>query len=292
MQEHINKLKKHRNALYAVVFILLVFQTIAFISLSSQISNLNSSLNAAKTSIQENRQYTQDIVSSTASQFGQQLQQLSGQFSASLSAQQANFNEQISMLKSSEGDFSGVIESSLKGVVSIASDNSLGSGFIIDSSGYIVTNAHVITNVNNVKVGFYDGSVITAKVIGLDSKRDIVLLKVDGSNYHALRLTNSDDAQIGEKVIAIGNPYGLSFTVTEGIISALNRVGPNGLAEYIQTDVSLNPGNSGGPLIDTSGEVLGVNNFKVGTGDSLGFALESNTIRNVVNSIANKTLIQ
>ena len=97
--------------------------------------------------------------------------------------------------------------------------------------------------------------------------------------------------QVGNKVIAIGNPLGLSFTVTEGIISGLNREGPNGLEEYIQTDVSLNPGNSGGPLIDTNGHVIGVNNFKVGDAESLGFALESAALKNAVLEMSNSTVV-
>ena len=101
------------------------------------------------------------------------------------------------------------------------------------------------------------------------------------------KLADSDDVVVGEKVIAIGNPLGLSYTVTEGIVSAVNREGPNGLKDYIQTDVTLNPGNSGGPLINRDGEVIGVANFKVGGAEALGFALESNVVRETVNRIAN-----
>jgi serine protease Do len=114
---------------------------------------------------------------------------------------------------------------------------------------------------------------------------------VDGK-YNTLSLANSDQLQVGKKVIAIGNPYGLSFSVTEGIISAIDRTGPNGKAEYIQTDVSLNPGNSGGPLIDTQGKVVGINNFKVSSAESLGFALESNSLKQILNKIANSTLVK
>ena len=119
-----------------------------------------------------------------------------------------------------------------------------------------------------------------------------MLLKIDGGGYDYLELGNSDDLQIGKKVIAIGNPLGLSFTVTEGIVSALHREGPNGLREYIQTDVSLNPGNSGGPLINTQGQAVGMNNFKIGGADSLGFALESNAIKETVNAILQNNLSQ
>ena len=102
---------------------------------------------------------------------------------------------------------------------------------------------------------------------------------------------DSDDVQVGEKVIAIGNPLGLSFTVTGGIISAVDRIGPNGLDVYIQTDAALNPGNSGGPLINKEGKVIGINNFKAGgESENIGFALESNYIIDAVNDIALKEI--
>lgn len=118
---------------------------------------------------------------------------------------------------------------------------------------------------------------------------DIALLKIDGT-YTPLTLANSDNINIGEKVIAIGNPLGLQFSVTEGIVSGINRPGANGLNYYIQTDAALNPGNSGGPLIDVQGKVIGINNFKIGAGESLGFALESNYIKQTVNSISQQAL--
>ena len=123
---------------------------------------------------------------------------------------------------------------------------------------------------------------------------DLALLKIDGS-YERIRLGNSNNVQAGEKVIAIGNPLGLQFSVSQGIVSAIHREGPNGLEAYIQTDAALNPGNSGGPLINKEGRVIGINNCKVGGSESLGFALESNFIKEGINEIAlislNQTLI-
>ena len=113
---------------------------------------------------------------------------------------------------------------------------------------------------------------------------DVALLKIEG-DYNSLIFDDSDDVRIGEKGIAIGNPLGLSFSVSEGIVSALNREGSNGLKIYIQTDASLNPGNSGGPLIGTDGKVIGINNFKA-RGENLGFALESDYIKQSVNEIS------
>jgi len=125
--------------------------------------------------------------------------------------------------------------------------------------------------------------------VGYDAKLDIALLKIEG-DYREIELGDSDDVQVGEKVIAIGNPLGLQFSVSEGIVSATDREGSNGLEAYIQTDAALNPGNSGGPLINKQGEVIGINNFKVGSSESLGFALESNYIKEAVNGISQEQL--
>jgi len=130
-----------------------------------------------------------------------------------------------------------------------------------------------------------------AEVIGFNWISDVAVIKIEGKHPY-LELADSDNLKPGSKVIAIGNPLGLSFTVTEGIVSAVKRVGPNSKAEYIQTDVSLNPGNSGGPLIDVNGKVVGINNFKIGEAENLGFALESNALKNYVNEIVNSTLIK
>ena len=129
-----------------------------------------------------------------------------------------------------------------------------------------------------------------AQLIGSDANADIAVLKISGT-ISAFDLADSDEVQIGEKVIAIGNPLGLSFTVTEGIVSALHREGPNGLDSYIQTDVTLNPGNSGGPLVNKDGHVIAMANFKVGGAEALGFGLESNTLRKTTNEIVGMDII-
>ena len=198
--------------------------------------------------------------------------------------------QQIDLLKVSAGeDFSGIIESSISSVMIIRTDSGQGAGFVISNEGYIVTNAHVLADdsghlATGIHAINYEGNRIELEFIGYDNDLDIALLKAEG-NYDALDLGNSDDIKIGEKVIAIGNPYGLVFSVSEGIISGVHREGPNGLRAYLQIDAALNPGNSGGPLIDKSGNVIGMNNFKITGGENLGFALESNYIEDAVNDI-------
>ncbi|MEK6757572.1 MAG: trypsin-like peptidase domain-containing protein [Nanoarchaeota archaeon] len=210
----------------------------------------------------------------------------------SLDSQLGTIDKEFNVLKAStSADFSGIIEDAIQSVVTIRTDISQGTGFIIDSEGYVVTNYHVVDGAKSAGVYTYDGKSHLVSLIGFDKNLDVALLKIEG-NYDAFELANSNQIQIGEKVIAIGNPLGLQFSVSEGIISAVHRPGPSGENVYIQTDTALNPGNSGGPLINTEGKVVGINNFKVGGGESLGFALESNTIEETINNIAMGTLNQ
>ncbi|MBS3071636.1 trypsin-like peptidase domain-containing protein [Candidatus Pacearchaeota archaeon] len=276
--------KTHRNVLYGIVVILIVFQTVSFTVLSLQISKLNIELESTSANL--------------SSQFNSRLESNDANYRAefkaigeTLAQQKADIKQEINLIKSSQEDFSGIIEDSVRSIVSVATDKSVGSGFVVNSEGYILTNQHVIADATKISVLTYDREILSAKLIASDEKKDVALLKVS-ENIEALELADSSNLQVGKKVIAIGNPYGLSFTVTEGIISALDRSGPGGNNIYIQTDVSLNPGNSGGPLIDTEGKVIGINNFKVGgEAEGLGFALESNEIKLVINQLTNQTII-
>ena len=204
---------------------------------------------------------------------------------------------EMNLLKASAGeDFSGIFEDAVKSVVTITTDSAQGPGFIISDDGYVVTNAHVLADefgslATGIKAITYQKGTIDTQFIGYNQNLDIALLKIPG-DYEPLKFADSDDIQVGEKVIAIGNPLGLPFSVSEGIISAIHREGINGIEAYIQTTAALNFGNSGGPLINTEGKVIGINNFKVGEAESLGFALESNYIKETVNEIAQSALNQ
>ncbi len=153
-------------------------------------------------------------------------------------------------------------------------ERSLGSGFIISKEGYILTNDHVVSGADDIKVKLSDGRTFTASVKGLDPKLDLALLKIDtGEALPVAKLGDSDQLQIGEWVMAIGNPFGLEQTVTVGIVSAKGRViGAGPYDDFIQTDASINPGNSGGPLFNTRGEVVGINTAIVAGGQGIGFA--------------------
>ena len=203
----------------------------------------------------------------------------------------SSLNKQIDQVKAqTSADFSDIIEESIPSVVTIKTDVAQGTGFIIHKDGYIVTNAHVLSGAKFANAITYEQEILPMDLIGYNQELDIALLKIEGG-YTPLKLGDSDKVDVGERVIAIGNPLGLSFSVTEGIVSAVNRDAGQGIPAYIQTDAALNPGNSGGPLIDVEGEVIGINNFKV-TGDNIGFALESNYIKSILNDISQENLNQ
>ncbi|MBS3136038.1 trypsin-like peptidase domain-containing protein [Candidatus Woesearchaeota archaeon] len=188
---------------------------------------------------------------------------------------------ELKSVKVQGNDFSAITDEVIRSVVRITSGNSQGSGVIIGNGSLIVTNMHVIGSASSIKISTYEKDTYSADLLAYDSNLDLSLLKID-SMLEPLEFGDSDSLKQGERVIAIGNPAGLSFTVTEGIVSSLHRTGPNGLPIYIQTDVPINPGNSGGPLINIHGEIVGLNNFKVAGLESLGFAIESNSVEEFV----------
>lgn len=199
-------------------------------------------------------------------------------------------DKQFEELKNSAGeDFSEIIEDSIPSVVTVKTNVGQGTGFIITRDGFIITNAHVLSGGKTVETLNYEQEEIKTSFIGYNAELDLALLKITGE-YIPLKLADSDNVNIGEKVIAIGNPLGLQFSVSQGIVSGVHRTGPTGLEAYIQTDAALNPGNSGGPLINSAGRVIGINNFKSSEGESLGFALEANYIKKIVNEIAQEEL--
>ena len=161
---------------------------------------------------------------------------------------------------------------------------SLGSGFIIDKDGYIVTNNHVIDNADKIVVILNDEKEFEAQIIGRDKNTDLALIKIESNhNLPVLRFGDSDALKVGQWVVAIGNPFGLEQTVTAGIVSAKGRViGSGPYDDFIQTDASINPGNSGGPLLNMEGEVVGINTAIVAGGQGIGFAIPVNLAKNII----------
>ena len=199
--------------------------------------------------------------------------------------------DELKSIKVKSKDFTAIIDDVLQSVVSVGTDKGLGSGAVIDNGGFIVTNFHVVNGAKIIRILTYGGEIYDAALIGYNDVVDIAVLKVN-AELKNLKFGNSDDVQVGERVIALGNPAGLSFTVTEGIVSAVHRIGPNNLKIYLQTDVPINPGNSGGPLVDANSRIIGINNFKIGGFEGLGFAVESNVVEQIAGGIIDKYLQQ
>jgi len=170
---------------------------------------------------------------------------------------------------------------------------SIGSGVIVDArNGYILTNHHVIRRADQIVVRLKDRRIVRARVVGSDAGTDIAVLQIKAAGLVGLPLGNSDRLRVGDYVLAIGNPFGLGQTVTMGIVSAMGRSGlsPRGYENYIQTDATIHPGNSGGPLIDLRGRIVGINAAIIGrrgskTGIGIGFAIPSNMARRVMTQI-------
>ena len=171
-------------------------------------------------------------------------------------------------------------------------EHGLGSGVIISPDGYIVTNNHVIENATDIHVTMKDRQVMRAKLIGADPLTDLAVIKINGTNLPSVPFGDSTKLEPGQTVLAFGNPYGFRFTVTRGIVSALNRPNPETdrrkPGEFIQTDAAINPGNSGGPLVDARGQVIGINTFLIsGTGSfsGMGFAIPTQIVKPTVDAL-------
>ncbi|GLI37930.1 DegQ family serine endoprotease [Geobacter hydrogenophilus] len=170
-------------------------------------------------------------------------------------------------------------------------DKSLGSGFIINKSGYIVTNDHVVRDAETIKVKLSNENVYDGRVVGSDPKTDIAVIKIDAKeDLPVAVLADSDKLQVGQWAIAIGNPFGLDRTVTVGVVSATGRsnMGIETYEDFIQTDASINPGNSGGPLLNVHGEVIGINTAIVAAGQGIGFAIPVNMAKQIVTQLVTK----
>lgn len=166
---------------------------------------------------------------------------------------------------------------------------SLGSGVIMNSAGFIVTSLHVVNNVDEILILLYDGRELPATMVGTDPETDLAVLKIDADNLQNINVGNPNQIEIGDVVLAIGNPFGMGQTVTQGIISATQRNGLNLtiLENYIQTDADINPGNSGGALIDARGNLLGINTAVLNNENSegIGFAIPANEVQKVLTHI-------
>jgi S1-C subfamily serine protease len=197
----------------------------------------------------------------------------------------------LSLIQIFERTEEGVVQVNVHRISDVLGVNGVGSGFVFDKNGHIITNEHVVENSDIVTVTFLDGRSYNAEVVGVDAATDIAVIKVnaDPSLLKPLHIGDSSNLKVGMGVAAIGNPFGLSGTMTSGIVSALGRLLPQetgfSIPDVIQTDAAINPGNSGGPLLNSRGEVVGINTaIQSATGEftGVGFSIPSNTIAKIV----------
>ena len=209
----------------------------------------------------------------------------------SLEGQVSDLENQERVIYTNDTDrgFQSIYERVGDSVVYIQNGNSQGSGFVYREDGYLVTNEHVVSDQETVQVTFTDGETLNAEVIGTDPYTDLAVLKVDKEGLRPLKFSPTGNVSVGQRAIAIGNPFGLESSMTTGIISQKGRSitveGGFSIRNVLQTDASINPGNSGGPLLNREGEVVGVNTAietNTGTFSGVGFAIPSDTVQRVV----------
>lgn len=202
-----------------------------------------------------------------------------------------SLGKDLSLIQIFERAETGVVRVNIQRSEDVATTNGVGSGFVFDKNGHIITNAHVVENSDKVVVTFLDGRSYNAEVIGIDPSTDISVIRVDADSslLKPLLIGDSSNLKVGMQVAAIGNPFGLSGSMTSGIVSALGRLLPQesgfSIPDVIQTDAAINPGNSGGPLLNSRGEVVGINTaIQSATGEftGVGFAIPSNTVAKIV----------
>ncbi len=204
------------------------------------------------------------------------------------------YSKSFSLIEIFEKSESGVVRVNVQRSETDDGTNGLGSGFVFDKKGHIITNAHVVVDAKKVVVTFLDGRSYNAEIIGIDEFTDLAVIKVnaDLTLLHPLALGDSSNLKVGEPIAAIGNPFGLSGSMTSGIVSQLGRLLPSGsgysIPDVIQTDAAINPGNSGGPLLNMRGEIVGINTaIQSTTGEftGVGFAIPSQTIAKIISTL-------
>ena len=290
------------HLIYALAFVVTLSTVLSYDYFTTQetryllgieINKLNQELHLTKTalrqSIEDLNEKSSTLEKSLSSEIEKkdvQIRALSGELEivrTQSSEQLEELQDRLSGLKTEFSDFSDIIEDVIPSVVSVQSNVGKGSGFFVDTRGYIVTNYHVIDGATAAQVKMTNGNIYPIRIVGIQKNADIAILKID-ETVPRLRFGSSNDVRVGEKAIALGNPGGLDFTVTQGIVSATNRRDAKS-NEYVQIDVPINPGNSGGPLVDSQGNVIGVNTLKLSGFEGLGFALEADLVKEIADQV-------
>lgn len=197
----------------------------------------------------------------------------------SLEKKSTELEEKVDTINVRSSDFSKIATEVARAVVSVRTQSGQGSGVFVSQEGYILTNRHVIEDAQYINIMDYDSRIYRARVAAIAEGVDLALLKADTNTTPYLLFEPMDNIELGQRVIAVGNPLGLSFTVTEGIVSSIGRTIDSTGIGYIQTDVSINRGSSGGPLVSASKRIVGINTYKITASEGLGFAIPSDVAK-------------
>ena len=296
------KLKDKKIIIPVLVILLFIILVVYYVNISNMgreiellqgnladaVSDYKSKVTELNTSLNEQNVFFTNMISSLRdeSKNGEKrLEILIEKVESQSNIQLGEIKSELKDINVKSVDFSAIVQDVLESVVSIMTDKGQGSGAFVANDGYIVTNWHVVSGAGIIRILTYGNKIHNAKLIGYSEGKDIAVLKIE-EDYPYLNFGDSNDIKIGEKVIALGNPGGLDFTVTEGIVSA-KRKSSSGI-DFIQTDVPINPGNSGGPLVNIHSEIIGINEFKVRDFEGLGFAIASNVVKDVVDEIISR----
>ena len=292
-------MRSDNNYQHLVYGVILTFIVIGFLFLGNYYSdNLEDDYNSKIALLKENISQLQSELGNKQKQIetlsfkviksdeqikeiGQQIKEENKQYKLQI----GELNQRLTDLFVESESFSEIIPNVIDSVVSVLTDSGQGSGAIISSEGHVVTNYHIIEKATKASILTYDGKLHGVELIGFDVENDLAVLKITtNKNFDYFEFGDSSELKIGQKIVALGNPAGLSFTATEGIVSSTSRLANDGLY-YIQTDATLNPGNSGGPLINAQGKIIGIVDFKISGFEALGFAIPSNRAKEVLEPI-------
>ncbi|MEK6960646.1 MAG: trypsin-like peptidase domain-containing protein [Nanoarchaeota archaeon] len=246
--------------------------------IASESKSLAASIDQARKDLSASVNELGGSVESVKNESKHQVSILSGQLESVTQESQkklGDIEKQLLNVNVKSESFAGIVDKSIKSVVAINTDVGVGSGAIVDSEGYIITSRHVIDGATKGAIKTADGQFHQMRIVAKSDTVDLAVLQIQGE-YTSLIFGNSDSVAVGSRVVAMGSPAGLEFTVSEGIVSAKRKIGD---FDYIQTDLSMNPGNSGGPLINPRGEMIGINTLKLTGFEGLGFALTSEQVR-------------
>jgi len=290
------------NAALFAIIIILISQGYLFYGLNKKVKSLDDSLSALDDKVDFQRRNIENEISDLRNESANAIKSLGGNINALMkeSEESKEAIEELSkgleelenvQIKASK-DFSSIISDVIDSVVLIQAGKgagaSIGSGVFV-SPEYLVTNYHVVEgNPDDIIIGTVENKAFRAELIGYEPDVDIAVLYIADGNFPFLEFEDIDNVKIGESVIAVGSPLGLSFSVTQGIISSKSRTGPNGLNIYLQTDTPINFGNSGGPLINLNKKIVAINTWKIANVESLGFAIRSDVAKNVYEQIIEK----